>query len=525
MSFSAFLHCDGIESDTSKASRGTLYIVDKRGQAFSCIILGPLDTIKESKKGVNAFAIVGEGGGKTVLQAPSSVAKTCWVRVLTYVIHGDYSGIASVPQPPPTENSSAAVLPEKHGSRKDGSASMKGVLLKKGGRTGQYVKRWFELIPGEGLLHAPDEKFTHDSLRRVPLVGLSVTFSEAKRQIVVPPSTARPQGMVLRCQRAEDFLQWRNAICTESSGLSLTRPVGHVVSVAAVPPENKVGIRPPPAGDDDGSLHSSEASAPSASVSFAECALDGTVRENVVGADAVVLTAQELVELEDLQRDTPCGCASVVDATLESLGEKYTPLKNTPGVDEELQRYYAECLPYGLEAALQRLRQRLLLPIREPYEAVNEHMVLLDLDVERVRECLRNTLRLYGEEVAVRSAVEEMDYILRVYTRVREQLLIRLDIAAFREQPNQCGLPLGVNGTVDALDTLLPVRFPSAATYTEAVGTWKGLFRALHTFRLDFDLFDESEETIVVVENALKKLYDWLQQNTPESEEGKEDLR
>ncbi|RNC39422.1 hypothetical protein TcCL_NonESM11231, partial [Trypanosoma cruzi] len=201
---------------------------------------------------------------------------------------------------------------------------------------------------------------------------------------------------------------------------------------------------------------------------------------------------------------------------LESIGEKYKPVKNTAGMEADLQKYYAECLPYGFKATLQRLWERLFLPIREPYESVNEHLVLLDLDVERVRECLKNTLLLYGEEMALRGAVEELDYILRVYKFVREQLSIRLEIAAFREHPNQSGLPLGVNGTIDRINKLLGFNTSSASHYDEVLETWKTVFQALQTFRLEFDVFDESEETILMLEDALNKIYLWLQQNPVE---------
>ncbi|KAH9598710.1 hypothetical protein LSM04_000318 [Trypanosoma melophagium] len=105
-----------------------------------------------------------------------------------------------------------------------------------------------------------------------------------------------------------------------------------------------------------------------------------------------------------------------------------------------------------------------------------------------------------------------MDYIISVYTYVREQI-------------NRTGFPLGINGTVDTLDKFLFSDIPSTATYAEALNMWRGLFQALQSFRLDFDVFDESEETIVAMEDALNKFYACLRRNCQEAGNREEDLR
>ncbi|KAH9599025.1 hypothetical protein LSM04_006000 [Trypanosoma melophagium] len=139
------------------------------------------------------------------------------------------------------------------------------------------------------------------------------------------------------------------------------------------------------------------------SLASAESAFDVALFGVGSGVDTktITLTKEEMLEPEDLQSDIPCRGTSGAEVFLQSIEKTYKPMKNTTGIELELQRYYSECLPYGLEATLKRLQQRLTLPIKEPYEAVNEHIVLLDLDVERVRECLKNTLRFYDDEIAI----------------------------------------------------------------------------------------------------------------------------
>ncbi|ORC90283.1 uncharacterized protein TM35_000093330 [Trypanosoma theileri] len=554
-SFNAFLYRETNTSESNQASLGTLYFIDNNGDPFSCIIFELGISVKDSSKGPNAFSISGKTGSKIILQAPSSASKAEWVRHITGLIQGDSSLISSsvvdsvteatktYPHPTFTSTNNQPVLPSgsierETSTSRDPLPIIKGILLKKGGLTGHYVRRWFELVQDIGLLYSLYGDSPRDTFQRVPLQGLSIFFSEEKRQIIIPPSGSRTKLMILKCPHKEEFAQWREAIQLESSRCTSTirrnemkesETVENCIDDQTSREKRRSSSLTCIDAKDDTPLTSSMMAKDSSPVST-ESAFDMTLFGVGSGVDTniITLTKREMLELEDLQSDIPCMGTLNTEEFLQSIEETYKPMKNTPGIELELQRYYAECLPYGLEATLKRLQQRFTLPIKEPYDAVNEHIVLLDLDVERVRECLRNTLSLYGDEIAIWNVVREMDYIIRVYTYVREKLLIRLGIAAFREQTDRTGLSLGVNGTIDALDTFLFSDSPSSAIYDKVVDMWKGFFNALQHFRLDFDVFDESEETIVAMEDALNKLYDWLRRNSQEEEEEEnreEDLR
>ncbi|KAF8293149.1 hypothetical protein TcYC6_0110460 [Trypanosoma cruzi] len=538
--FNAFLHSEADGACGAGSNGGTLYLLDDRDRPFSCIIIGPNDVIRESANAANAFSISRRGGEKTVLKAPSEAEKKKWMQIIATIIKsGDDSFAASTDDDAShrTLSSSNSVGVEVNASHTAPSLSlspkmsdvvaesasvMKGVLLKKDGRIGRYAQRWFELRKGEGLFYAAHEHSSPKSFRCVPLQDLLVVFVENKRKIIIPQSASRRWKMTLKCLDADEFARWRGAIQLEISCLLPTKNDNEsVLTTAQTLTNTPLGIpgKMPTAlsnclGGDTAFPFSLTSPWENSAALMGIAPGEGTLGQ--VADAATILSATELLELEDLQSDTPCDCTKSTEVYLESIGEKYKPVKNTAGMEADLQKYYAECLPYGFKATLQRLWERLFLPIREPYESVNEHLVLLDLDVERVRECLKNTLLLYGEEMALRGAVEELDYILRVYKCVREQLSIRLEIAAFREHPNQSGLPLGVNGTIDRINKLLDFNTSSASHYDEVLETWKTLFQALQTFRLEFDVFDESEETILMLEDALNKIYLWLQQNPVE---------
>ncbi|ESL09126.1 hypothetical protein TRSC58_03160 [Trypanosoma rangeli SC58] len=547
--FNAFLHSETGGASGTNSIGGTLYLVDDRNVPFLCIPIDSNDVVRDSTKAAGAFSIIRSGGSKTVLRAASDADKKEWMQIIARLIQTaaastagksnddppgrKLSPLASVQEEADAGHVAASPLPSLRKIREftaESTSSMRGVLFKKGDHFGYYVQRWFELRKGEGLFYAAHENAPPRSFRRVPLQGLSVTFVAAQGKIIVPPSSFRGRGMTLKCLQADEFVRWREAIQLES--LSGT-PTGHETERDATTAKTSASVPLHASGDvaaacadflvSDGSPPFSLTSPGGNSLSSMLIELEEGNSGHVADASRV-LTAMELLELEDLQSDIPCNCSPITEEYLESIGEKYTPVKNTPGIEAELEKYYDECLTYGFRATLQRLWQRLFLPIRKPYNSVNEHVVLLDLDVEQLRDCLKTTLHLYGEEVAVRDAVGELNYILCVYKRVREQLLIRLEIAAFCEQPNQSGLPLGVSGTIARLSETLVSNIPSPAHYDEVMETWKTMYQALCTFRLEFDVFDESEETILTMENALNRMCVWLKQHPREEEFREEDL-
>ncbi|KAH9598738.1 hypothetical protein LSM04_000659 [Trypanosoma melophagium] len=89
---------------------------------------------------------------------------------------------------------------------------IKGILLKKGGFTSQYVRRWFELVQDVGLIYSLYGDSPRNTFQRVPLQGLSIFFLEEKRQVIIPGSEPRTKVMILKCQRREEFTRWREAI-------------------------------------------------------------------------------------------------------------------------------------------------------------------------------------------------------------------------------------------------------------------------------------------------------------------------
>ncbi|RNF11211.1 uncharacterized protein Tco025E_06677 [Trypanosoma conorhini] len=562
--FTAFLHSGTGGASGTNAAGGTLYLLDDRDVPFSCILIASNDVIRDSAKAASAFSITRSGGNKTVLKAASAADKKEWMQVIARVIHPSAASVetaAAAAHAAKTEDEDEDEVPagrklspftsvqeESDAGRAAASSlpsvpkgcefatastsSMRGVLLKKGDHFGHYSRRWFELRKGEGLFYAARENPPPKSFRRVSLQGLSATFVEDEGKIIIPPSPSCGRGMVLKCLQPDEFVRWRGAIQVESSCYS---PTSHE-NVADAPAAETSASVPSGTSGEAAAAGCAGHFAGDSSVPFSLTSLGGNSLHSTAialeqgnlsqAAEAArAFTAMELLELEDLQSDTPCDCAAITEEYLESIGEKYKPVKATAGMEAELQKYYDECLPYGFRATLQRLWQRLFLPIREPYDSVKEHMVLLDLDVERLRDCLKSMLRMYGEEVAVRGAVEELDYILRVYKCVREQLLIRLEIAAFREQPNQCGFPLGVSGTIARMKELQSSNISSTTHHDEVMEAWKTMYQALCTFRLEFDVFDESEETILTMESALNEMGVWLQQHPRGVGCGEGDLR
>lgn len=221
---------------------------------------------------------------------------------------------------------------------------------------------------------------------------------------------------------------------------------------------------------------------------------------------------------------------SGVKVYLESVSMLYDPIKSSPSLDEgsgkgddgeapaqdeshDIDAVVLRIAPRASAEMLSRILDRMYTPfVEETYAALNEHMVLLDLDVNELRQQLTSLLDTYGAYEAIRSTVIACDDVLRQYTAVRDALGVRRNIAAFRAQKDHHGLKLGVDGTLEFVAKLVSKDrgAPSETNFRRVQQMYGHLYQCLEHFRLEFDVFDESRPTIEALEMALLRTSEWL---------------
>jgi hypothetical protein len=239
--------------------------------------------------------------------------------------------------------------------------------------------------------------------------------------------------------------------------------------------------------------------------------------------------AQTLLELADLTSDDPM---LWVDPSsphtffypgrgqsfyVESIGCSYNPTQDTLGAEEKLKDYIAIAVPHGIPVLMERFSERMFAPILTPYRAVNEHLIFLDLDAKQLRECLSYIFSNFGDEECARAVISGIDFTLRLFAITKERIVIRRNIAAFREEREKCGLKLGLNDTLEYMHRLV-VRergIPSEANWRKVRKLFSALFAFLEEFREEFDVFDDSEATVVEVEDIMVRAEQWLEWHKP----------
>ena len=252
---------------------------------------------------------------------------------------------------------------------------------------------------------------------------------------------------------------------------------------------------------------------------------EGTRRSHTHDSDEDSIDGETLMELADLEAADPIyGQAQspqrersalirgqVIE--IESVCREYCASKTSGDFEERFEKFLKAKLSYSLDDMISRLQDKMFVPITHPYSAVNEHINLLDLDSSTLRGVLNGMLDTFGKEEGAFLAVERIDGCLRMYSVVRERLVVRRDIAQFREQPGKVGLKLGVDGTLHFIEKLVQKERgePSKENWVRVRDMADLLYKALDQFRADYDVFDESEDTILDVEDGISAAEAWLQ--------------
>lgn len=207
-----------------------------------------------------------------------------------------------------------------------------------------------------------------------------------------------------------------------------------------------------------------------------------------------------------------------VKVYLESVSCLYDPHDDSEEFHEHLPEILQQRVTYGVTTMVDRLKDRMYTPfIDETYTALNEHIVLLDLDTQELRKTLSQLLQEFGNEEGLRAVAVSMDDVLRQYTHVRELLVVRRNIAAFRCQRDFGGLKLGIDGTLEFINKLVTRDrgAPTEVNYKRVLQMYQSLYQCFDDFRLEFDAFDVSRDAIEEIELGLVRTAEWLAINEP----------
>jgi hypothetical protein len=387
------------------------------------------------------------------------------------------------------------------------AAQCQGQLEKRQG-FGAYKPRWCEMRSGAGLAYSKYQSSSDDAFKIIPLNPFNLRVSQDKLRF----SLVSPNGteVFFRCKSEGEFQKWTSALQAEIA--ALTSGSGDARAGAAVERRSlrSDGAESSRSFDDRVSLTSPTADFPPDADSGNSGSLDAeTMRELIdLGSDVPIAAPLRSHSLEAGMSEIP----SLAPVMLESISSSYHPTKDTPGIQSEVNRYLETCVTYGLPAMVARLHERMLLPIVSPFEAVEKHITILSLDMDHLRTALSELMARYGQEACIRDVVLTVDRTLRIYRHVRERLLVRKNIAAFREQKDQKKLPHGVNGTLHFISLLIKHErgAPSVENWNRVRQLVVALIERLEDFRLEFDVYDESLRTVLDMEQTIQDAHDWL---------------
>ena len=392
------------------------------------------------------------------------------------------------------------------------AAQCQGKLEKRQG-FGSYKLRWCEMRAGVGLAYSKFQSSSDDSFKIIQLNPFNFSTTPEKMRFVLVNTDGTE--FFFRCKSMPEFDYWCQAIQNEIAAQMQQQGSGADSSsaIAAAAAEKKSNRSEK---ESVVSLITSRPTSPSTS-----------------GPPSGLMDPEVMMEIADLESDksvvpnrfhgnrSPAGGSSLAGGIdllnmppvqLESVCATYRPSKDTPGVREEVNRHLESCVTYGLPAMVCRLHERMLMPIVEPFPAVNEHINLLDLDIAQLRKAFLELLQKFGQEVCLHDVVLTIDRTLRIYTHVRERLLVRKNIAAFREQKDHFGLKQGVNGTLHFVHLLIKQErgAPSLENWNRVRVLVVALLECLSAFRLDYDVYDESLRTVLDIEQTVQDAHDWL---------------
>jgi hypothetical protein len=400
---------------------------------------------------------------------------------------------------------------------------------------------------GVGLAYSKYQSSSDDAFKIVPLNAADFSASAEKLRFGLIDSDGR--DIYFKCKSIEEFQQWTDAIRKQmgvdptsiNPGTASSRNASFIAARAAAVADRQS------AKSDDAEILSGDSGRQqehpaSPLISPRIVAATGSVGTTTTTAQQakdddidIALDEESAHELQDLCSDVPIlvyvpptnatnrsnrprsvdgGLSDLPNwapATLESISATYHPTADTPGIETEVDRYLDTCVTYGLPAMVSRLQSRMLLPVVAPFEAVEKHITILCLDMDNLRTALSELLRRYGHEACIRDVVLTVDRTLRIFRHVRERLLVRKNIAAYREQKTK-RLPHGIDGSLRFVAKLIAHErgAPSAENWQRVRELVVVLIERLAEFRLEFDVFDESLRTVLDMEQCIQDAHDWL---------------
>lgn len=476
-------------------------------QPYSRIPLEGL-TVANNSESPNGFSLVAPDGRKVKFIAESLDSKRVWTGQLRKEIEkaapkdsegklvGSGGGAAG------TFMSSAKF----HLDRSQPSIC-EGFLQKRNGMSA-YHPRWCEARRNVGIAYGKYKSSADDSFKVLGLRGRHVAFSEEKLRFTIE---TEDDVYHFKCATVDDFALWRDAIAqidsaAVASPAAAAGAAGMYTTTGAGPHHRGVGGAGP-----------------------LRQAMDADGGGDGLDDDVEAIDGETLMELADLEAPSPIrGTAQSPERerskrlrsgaiTVESVCREYNARRASPGFKERFDAFVQTRLAHELGDMVDRFLDRMFVPVTRPFTAVNEHLNLLDLDASKLRNLLNEILDNFGEEEGAFPAIERIDAALRLYRCVREQLVVRRDIATFREQAGKAGLPLGIDGTIHFIEKMLQQERGEVKPeqWQKVKHTVAQLYDALEEFRLDFDVFDESEETILDVEAAIEAGEQWLDVHLP----------
>jgi hypothetical protein len=462
-------------SRTVELHAGGLYVfLDGMQAPYSTIALAGCSVINNSDSASGFSLIASETDDKAKFLCDSVDVKQKWIEHLHAAITEADAGAAECGV---TRHAAQGIA--RHALDRSGAALVEGSVLRRGGIS-SYNVRWCEVWRGVGLAWAKYKSAADDDFKVLPLLGAVVSVNHAKMRVSILRHGAAHH---LRFDSAAQLALWQRAIEGEAG---VAAGAAQTAALRIARPQSPVG----------GAHHAGIDAHESPQRFEGDTDLDSDVE----------------LELADLMSDEPILSSKIV-VEIPAVSRTLRADKDTPGFDAVLEARLAAIGAYGFYDVLKLFEQKMNIPLFGPFAALCRHINNLDLDASLIRKELLALLDAHGAEVKVAVVAERANSLLCHYTRAREVYLVRRDISEFREQRDQHGLRLGVNGSLKFVDDICRKR-AAGKQRPEDVAKMEKLNHALQAclsqFRVDYDMFDDAYFTIEEMEVAMGRAQAWL---------------
>ena len=440
-------------------------------------------TLTNNTDSPNGFAIYPSNGGKKVKFICESLdTKKRWLKALhdaTTASGGvDAAGDAA------GDNPASEMLRRQRGELvRQGAPLKEGNLMKRRGVGSSYNVRWFEVWAGQGIAYAKYKSAADAAFKVVPISGSTISMNISKLRICIDPPVAEEPPLYIRCESMEELESWM---------FVLDRERGSTSAWIDVPKDGADFLSP---------------------TDTAPAGSPGRVIEDDEDGDESDIEA----EITDLASEVPISHTSIpcVCEELSSVNRTLRCDKDTPGFDKVLEERLMLVGDYGFTALLKQFEERMTVPMYGPFKALDRHINNLDLDAKAIRHEVVRLLEDHPRELRIAIVLKEADQLLTACAHAREVYSMRRDIAQFREQKDANGLRLGVNGSIEFIDSMAKQQDPMKAHGHDIAKVEKLLVQfetAIQQFRLEFDFFDDAYFTIEDMTRAADKAHKWLEQ-------------